>query len=236
MNKKILIVDDEKNIRMTLKHCLVEQNHEIDIAVNGDEGLHKLQEEKFDLILLDIKMPGLTGMEVLKEIRQKGNNVDVIMMTAYGTIERAVGAMKLGAIDFISKPFTPDEIRKVVKEVLERQELEENELESYKDIINFSKKCILQNDYAKAEEYLKKAVAMDVDFPEPHNLLGVLAEFRREVQVAQKHYRAALALDPTYEPANKNLERTSQFRYTQIGINMGVETDKGDVEHEEESK
>ncbi len=233
MNKKILIVDDEKNIRMTLRHCLREQNYDIEIAINGDEALNKIKEDNYDLVLLDIKMPGLTGMEVLEKIRQGGNEVDVIMMTAYGTIERAVEAMKLGAIDFISKPFTPDEIREIVKDVLERQNLKENELDSYKGVLEFAKKCILAKDYGKAEEFLKKAIAMDVDSPVPHNLLGILYEYRKEVQGAQKHYRAALALDPTYEPASKNLHRTAQFKYTKVGMNLGSENNEGEEDNEE---
>ncbi|WZL72027.1 response regulator [Clostridiaceae bacterium 35-E11] len=228
MTKKILIVDDEKNIRMTLSHCLKEQNFDIEIAINGDEALNRIKEDNFDLVMLDIKMPGLTGMEVLERIRQDGNKIDVIMMTAYGTIEKAVEAMKLGAIDFISKPFTPEEIRRIVNDVLERQNLTEAELDSYKDILEFSKKCILSKDYSKAEEFLRKAISMDVDAPEPHNLLGILYEYRKEIQGAQKHYRAALALDPTYEPSSKNLQRTAQFRYTQVGMNLGAENNEGD--------
>ncbi|WP_129595897.1 response regulator [Anaerophilus nitritogenes] len=226
MNKKILIVDDEKNIRMTLKHCLKEEGYEIDSAVNGEEALKKSIEEEFDLMLLDIKMPGLTGMQVLSKVREKGSKIDVIMMTAYGTIEKAVEAMKLGAIDFISKPFTPDEIRSIVKEVLDRKDLEEAEVETFEDVIAYAKKCILEGSYSKAEEFLKKSIAINIDAPEPHNLLGILSEYRRKIQKAQMHYRAALALDPTYVAAEKNLQRTAQIRYTQVGMQLGDENDE----------
>jgi DNA-binding response OmpR family regulator len=225
MTKKILIVDDEKNIRITLKHCLENQDYVIESAVNGEEALHKLQTTNFDLILLDIKMPGLTGMEVLKKIREMGNKVDVIMMTAYGTIERAVEAMKLGAIDFINKPFTPDEIREIVKDVLYRQSLNEDKVVSFKDTIEFAKKCILSGDYEKAKEFLNKALSKNPDSPEPHNLMGVLLEMNNNVLQAQKHYRAALALDPTYVPADKNLQRTVQMTYTKKGIDLGGGTE-----------
>ncbi|WP_202707611.1 response regulator [Sporosalibacterium faouarense] len=226
MSKKILVVDDEKNIRMTLSQCLKGENYDVELAVNGEEGLNKLEGNDFDLVLLDIKMPGLTGMEVLKKLRDKGNNINVIMMTAYGTIEKAVEAMKLGAIDFLSKPFTPEEIRKLVNDVLGREALNEDELESFKDIVEFAKKCILTRDYEKAEEYLKKSIAEDASSPIPHNLLGVLAEYKGDVQRAQKHYRAALALDPTYKTADKNLERTIQMRYTTKGISLGGSFDE----------
>lgn len=226
MNKRILVVDDEKNIRMTLKQCLKGEKYDVELAVNGEEGLKKLKEESFDLVLLDIKMPGLTGMEVLKRLREIGNNVKVIMMTAYGTIDRAVEAMKLGAIDFLSKPFTPEEIRKIVNDVLSREELKEEELESFEDVVEFAKKCILVKEYEKAEEYLKKSIVEAADSAIPHNLLGVLSEFRGDISTAQKHYRAALALDPTYKPADKNLERTIQMKYTTKGISLGGTKDE----------
>ncbi|MFT9494625.1 sigma-54-dependent transcriptional regulator [Anaerosolibacter sp.] len=221
MNKKILVVDDEKNIRMTLTHCLKDMGYEIEIAVNGEEALQKIVDHGFDLVLLDIKMPGLTGMQVLEKIRDRGNQVDVIMMTAYGTIEKAVEAMKLGAIDFVSKPFTPEEIRSIVNDVLARQALVEEQLETFKDVIGYAKKCLAEGLYDKADDLLKRAVSMNVDAPEPHNLLGILAEYRKEIQKAQMHYRAALALDPSYEPASKNLERTAQWKYSKEGIELG---------------
>lgn len=225
MSRKILIVDDEKNIRTTLKHCLKEEGYEIDIAINGDEALQKIMEQQFNLILLDIKMPGLTGMEVLSEIRRRGNKVDIIMMTAYGTIDRAVEAMKLGAVDFISKPFTPDEIRNIVKEVLDRKNLQEEKLETFEEVIGYSKRCILDGSYSDAQEFLKRAISMNVDAPEPHNLLGVISEYRKKIDNAQTHYRAALALDPTYVPARNNLERTVEMRYTKVGMDLGDEKD-----------
>jgi len=226
MVKKILIVDDEKNIRMTLKHSLKSQEFDIYMAVNGEEALENIKNNKFDLILLDIKMPGLDGMEVLKKIRDNGNNVNVIMMTAYGSVEKAVEAMKLGAIDFISKPFTHEEIRNIVKEVLGREELREEDLDTSKDILEYAKKCILSNRYDEARIYLKKAIGGDVNSPEPHNLLGVLEEYEGKLDLAQKHYRAALALDPTYESANRNLQRTVQMRYTRQGISLGGSKDE----------
>lgn len=221
MSKKILIVDDEQNIRMTLKHCLKGEGYDIGMAVNGEEALEKIKSDDFDLVLLDIKMPGLSGMEVLKKLRDHENEVKVIMMTAYGTVERAVEAMKLGAIDFISKPFTPEEIREIIKKVLGREVLDEKGLKTFQDLIEYSKMCIIKKEYDKAENYLKKSLVKDIDSPEPHNLLGVLAENRRDFERAGKHYRAALDLDPTYKPAQSNLERIAQFKYTQEGMDLG---------------
>lgn len=228
MSKRILIVDDEKNIRMTLKHCLREQKYDLDIAINGDEALSKIKSNEYDLVLLDIKMPGLSGMDVLKRLRESGNNTNIIMMTAYGTIERAVEAMKLNAIDFISKPFSPDEIRSIVKDVLSREDLVEEHLDNFKDFIQFSRKCILDKQYEKAKAYLKKAIVMGEESPEPYNLLGVLYEYEKDIDNAQKNYRIALAIDPTYKPADINLGRTVQFYYSEEGIKLDEESLKED--------
>jgi len=106
-NVPILVVDDEKNIRLTLSQSLESLGVEIRTAVNGEEALQKLQEEDFSLILLDLKMPGMGGMEVLRRVRERWSKARVIIITAHGTIESAVEAMKLGAADFIQKTFQP---------------------------------------------------------------------------------------------------------------------------------
>jgi len=221
MIKKVLIIDDEKNIRMTIKSCLDESIYQVDVAVNGEEGYDKLKNETYDLALLDIKLPGISGLELLKKMRDNQIKTDVVMMTAYGTIERAVDAMKLGAIDFMSKPFTPVEIRKIVETVIKRKSLVETKIESFVDVLEFSKACILSKDYAKAEQFLKKALSLNVDSAEPHNLLGILSEIKRNFSLAQMHYRAALALDPTHEAASENLERTAQLHYTNTNMDFG---------------
>lgn len=225
MAQKILIADDEKNIRLTLDRCLEGAGYETDMALNGEEALFKLGGGGYDLVLLDIKMPGLTGTEVLKEMRRRSDRTDVIMMTAYGTVENAVEAMKLGAVDFVSKPFTPDDIRRIVADVLSRKNLEEGSIDGFDEFIRYAKGRISDGDYENAEEVLKKAAAMEIEKAEPHNLLGVIAECRGDVLKAQKHYRAALALEPAYRPAQINLERSVQYGYTKDGMDLGEEDD-----------
>jgi DNA-binding response OmpR family regulator len=205
--KKVLIIDDEKNIRMTLNRCLI-NNYDVELSVNGEDGLEKAKANDFDLIFLDIKMPGMNGIEVLHHLRQADVKSNVVIMTAYGTVENAVEAMKLGAVDFIAKPFSPEEIRSIARDVLSREEIDEESLADSKKLIEFSKKCIVEGDFKKAKKYLKEALAQDTESPEPHNLLGVIFEYNNDVLTAQKHYRAALALDSSYKPADRNLERT----------------------------
>lgn len=210
--KKILIVDDEKNIRITLKHGL-SKNYELDMAINGDEAIEKLKTHNYDLMLLDINMPGKDGMEVLRILHSMDIKINIIMMTAYGTIERAVEAMKLGAVDFISKPFSPAEIEGAIAQVINRENLSEDNLKSYDDIINFIKLNMAEGNYEKAMEFAKKSLSQYPDSAEPHNLIGILYEYQNKVSNAQKHYRAALALEPSYRPAQNNLERTATRRF-----------------------
>lgn len=101
---KILIIDDEESIRNTLKEILEFEKYEVDEAKDGIEGLHKLQNEAFDAVLCDIKMPKIDGLEVLEKSQEEGIEAQFIMISAHGTIETAVEATKKGAFDFIQKP------------------------------------------------------------------------------------------------------------------------------------
>ena len=122
--EKILIVDDEPLNLELLERELTAHDYTVESARDGEEALKKADSFLPDLIFLDYMMPDMSGLEVLKEIRSKGNDVPVVMITAYGTIERAVEAMKEGACDFITKPFDADHVVIVIKKALERQRLE----------------------------------------------------------------------------------------------------------------
>ncbi|SKA08103.1 response regulator [Selenihalanaerobacter shriftii] len=225
MVKKILIIDDEKNIRNTLRQCLQTDQYEVETAVNGEDGVRKFKKNNYDLVLLDMKMPGMDGMETLGKLKEINSKADVIMITAYGTIETAVKSMKLGACDYLRKPFSPTEIREIVDRVLDRQELQEEELTDFNSYVEFAKSCITNRKYDKAMKYLKEAISLDATKPEPFNLLGVLLEIEGKINEAQKQYRAALALDPTHKPAQDNLERTGKFDYSMRDINLGETAD-----------
>lgn len=196
--KKILIVDDESNIRLGLNKCLAKEGYYIEEASNGEEALQLIYNKKYDLILMDVQMPELNGFDVLKRIRKFGNSTRVIMMTAFGTVEMAVDSMKIGAVDFLSKPFTISKVRDVVKEVLDK---DMNILRVDKDISRYieeARDAIFNKDYDKAKFCLKEALVNDSSSAEIQNLLGVIEEKTGDRQLAQKYYRAALSLDPTY--------------------------------------
>jgi DNA-binding NtrC family response regulator len=226
MVKKILIVDDEKNIRTSLTLYLESLGYDTDTASSGNEALGFLKKntsEEYELVLLDIKMHGLTGLQVLTEMRGTGIKTDVIMMTAYGTIENAVESMKLGALDFLNKPFTLESLKSVIDNAIKRKDLKASEIKTFQEYLEFGKKCILEKNFDKAKEYLKKAIAENLEAPEPQNLIGVLYEYENDLLTAGKHYRAALEMDPTYKPALENLERVTNFRYSKDGLRFGDE-------------
>jgi DNA-binding NtrC family response regulator len=118
-----LVIDDEETMRDSCRQTLSRDGNRVEVAEDGLTGLAILEKESFDLVILDLKMPGLSGMEVLKKIKEGDSEVMVIVITGYATVEAAVEAMKRGAYDFISKPFTPDSLRVIVKRALERREL-----------------------------------------------------------------------------------------------------------------
>jgi DNA-binding NtrC family response regulator len=119
----ILVVDDDEDIREVLTDRLQSLGYRVVTAATGREGLDLLEREGPQLVLLDIEMPGMNGLEVLKEIRKREYDTTVIMITAYGTIERAVRAMKEGAYDFLPKPFEADHVALIVNKALERERL-----------------------------------------------------------------------------------------------------------------
>jgi DNA-binding response OmpR family regulator len=216
-SKPILIVDDEKNIRMTLSQSLESLGVETDMAGNGEEALAKLKEKDFSLMLLDIRMPGMDGMEVLHRVREVRPDIRIIMITAYGTIESAVEAMKLGAVDFLQKPFDPEEIRELVSRVMNREKLEEQKGGDYSSTLELAKRCIGDRHFDAAVEHVRRAIYIDPSRPEAFNLLGALMEIHGDRIEAQKNYRAALSLDASYEPAIKNLQRSTNGRWKQRG-------------------
>ena len=210
--KTVLIVDDEKNILLTMSQSLEALQLETDTATNGEEALAKLEEKDFVLILLDIRMPGMDGMEVLRKVREIRPDIGVIMITAYGTIELAVEAIKLGAVDFIQKPFSPEEIRELVLRVLDREKLDEQNAADYGSAIELAKRSVGHRNFDAAIEHLRKAIFLDPARPEAFNLLGALLEIQGDRIEAQKNYRTALSIDPSYEPAIKNLQRSTEWK------------------------
>ena len=125
MKPKLLIVDDEKNMRWAIRRALDKEGYEIVEASNGKEGIEAFEKHRPDVVLLDLKMPVMDGMEALEKIQETNTSVPILMLTAHGTMETAIEAMKLGALDYLSKPFDVEELKVQIRKALHVQELEE---------------------------------------------------------------------------------------------------------------
>ncbi len=126
--QRILVIDDEENMRHMLSVLLQRENFQVSLASNGRQGLDIIRRKQFAIVLCDVKMPEMNGLEFLTTLRGQGIHVPVVMMSAFGTVELAVEAMKQGADDFITKPFLGEEVILILEKVLQRQSLkEENE-------------------------------------------------------------------------------------------------------------
>jgi two-component system response regulator PilR (NtrC family) len=127
MNYKALIhlIDDEPIIHDVLGQLLETEGYQVEISSSGEEALKKFEEQKFDLVLLDLLMPGIDGLGVLKEIKKFDPEAPVIIITAYASVESALSAIKMGAYDYIQKPFKNDELLMTINRALEHHQLEE---------------------------------------------------------------------------------------------------------------
>ncbi len=125
---KVLIIDDEQVVCKGCQLALEDENYHVQICLTGKEGLNLIEEKDFDLILLDMKLPDIDGMEILKIVRQKRPELQVIVMTGYSTVQNAVEAMKLGAFDYLTKPFTDEEMIFSAKRAIEKKRLVEENL------------------------------------------------------------------------------------------------------------
>jgi DNA-binding NtrC family response regulator len=158
---KILVVDDEHLIRWSLEQNLKRQGYEVVTAANGEDALQMIREEQPDLVLLDIQMTGISGIEVLEKIKEYDEEIVVIMVTAHGGLETAVTAMRLGAYDYVSKPFNLDELSIIIKKALEN--------------------TALKREVARLRSESKKAVPPDIVAysPQMKKMLAVLEKVAR---------------------------------------------------------
>ena len=153
---KVLVADDTKNIRTLLMKCLQLEGYEVETANDGREALDALSNGAFGLAFLDIKMPLLSGTEVLKKIREAGIGTAVIIITAYATVKNAVECTQLGAVAYLQKPFTADKVRNVLAEL---QSTRPALFGSGCDTDSAADRCIREGNLAEALCLLKKELS-----------------------------------------------------------------------------
>jgi len=193
--KCVLIVDDEPNVRLMLRTTLESVGYDVIEAEDGHAAIERLRRVSSgcDLILLDLKMPKLDGMEVLSRLRAAGNVEPVVILTAHGSIPEAVAAMKLGAIDFLTKPITPEALRRVVAEVIERhtapsasaRPAESRPVPSDRskqvafDLAR-AKRALNRGQFSEAESLLREIIASDPGSAEARELLDRLKTLKEQ--------------------------------------------------------
>jgi DNA-binding response OmpR family regulator len=208
MHASVLVVDGEKNVRLSMVHALESTGLHVESALTGEEALLMLRASRFDLMFLELKMPGLDGIEVLRRAKASWPSMHVVVITAHGTVERAVEAMKLGAADFIEKPFTAERLRELARSVLAPLPAEAHAV-GYEGCLAEARRAIAEHRLAPAVALLRRSVGLDPTRPEAFNLLGAVAHLSGQRYKAQDCFRAAIALDPTFKPAHENLERSA---------------------------
>jgi DNA-binding response OmpR family regulator len=219
-SQRILIVDDERNIRITLKGALEAIGMEVDAVFQGEEALQKLTEQTYAAMILDLRLPGMDGLAVLRQVADRFPGTKVIIITAYGTVEAVVEAMQLGAVDFLQKPFEPLEVREIVSRVLALSEGGPTAF-TYENYLDLAKQSIAVKKFSAAFVYAHKAVSVNPKRPEAFNLLGGLYEIRDQRKEATTNYQVALENNPSYAPAQQNLKRATGQPYSKFGIVWG---------------
>jgi two-component system, OmpR family, alkaline phosphatase synthesis response regulator PhoP len=202
---RILVVDDERNIRRTLGMVLETVGYQVESAGDGEEALAKCREQHYDIAFIDLQMPKLGGLELTRFLRGLSSKTAVVILTAYGSVKTAVEAMKLGAVDFLEKPFDPKIIRLLTEEILLRQRLGAHG--SVDDLLHLADLARKRKDYIEARVYLKTAMLNDPARPEPYCGLGLLYEDEGDPRQALQYYYMALDINHTCQPAQDALRR-----------------------------
>ncbi|MDR3644447.1 MAG: response regulator [Clostridia bacterium] len=179
---EVLVIDDTKNIRMLLTKCLEFEGYIVTTAGNGAEALDFISGKKFDLIFLDVRMPEISGTEVLRHIREMGVDTPVIMITAFGTVKNAVECTQLGAVTYLQKPFTENKIKQVLEEVLHFN----SGRNSLDHILSLAEDRIKNNLPADAELLLKNSLPAYHLEPQLYRMLSRVYEAQGKPEDAQK--------------------------------------------------
>ncbi|MBU5592389.1 response regulator [Clostridium sp. MSJ-4] len=181
---KVLVVDDTKNIRMMLTTCLEIEGYDVIQCKNGYEALEVFEKEELELAFIDIKMPEVSGTELLKKIRVQNINTPVIIMTAFATVKNAIDCTKLGAVAYLQKPFTTDKIKAILKESTFKVEKSQYHIKMAEEFLE-------QGKLEEATNILKKYLSIEPSNGKIYYLIGKAYEREGNVNEALKFFKVS---------------------------------------------
>lgn len=167
--KKALVIDDEQIVLDSVSKILTSENYEVEVTLSGREGLDWAIKREYDIVLTDIRMPDIGGMRVLRDVKRAKPSLPVVMITGYATVQSAVQAMKLGASDYIEKPFTPDRLLSAVSAALDKAATEPPEEQA---IINKEEIVKVLERAATDSEFVANLLYHGPEALEGYNLTG----------------------------------------------------------------
>jgi two-component system, OmpR family, response regulator len=185
--KKVLIVDDKKNIRHLLSTCLETEGFKVFSVNDGQQALNLIEFQLFDLVFLDIKLPIVSGTEVLRRMRGEGITTPVIVMTAFAYVKNAVECTRLGAITYLEKPFTTEKIRKILNENITCQ----SKRESMATYLNPSKELLKNGKSIEAFNLVKNALAIEPSCGEAYSIIAQVYEIQGDTVNAKRFSEVA---------------------------------------------
>lgn len=196
----ILVVDDERNVRNLIRKILEENGYTVTTIATGEEALVELRRSKFDLLILDLKLPGMSGTELLRRMRQEGIELPALIVSAITTAGPVVEAMKQGASDYLSKPFSAQDLLKKVGELLNMEQL------SFERLARLIEEKLEQGKLVVAEKLARELFMIRPD-AEANFIYATVMERLGNKELAYKHLKAALALDPEHRRALKEIAK-----------------------------
>jgi DNA-binding NtrC family response regulator len=207
---RILVADDERNIRKNLAMVLESAGYQVEEARDGEEALASCRQTHPDIAFVDLHMPKMAGLDVLAHFRTLSPKTAVVIITAYGSAANAVEAMKLGAVDFLEKPFDPTIIAILAEEILFRQRHSSGG--SFDDLMHLADLARERNARLEARAYLKAAMSRAADRPEPYYWLGYLCEAEGDPKRAVQYYYMAYSASKAYGPVVEALKRLGKIQ------------------------
>jgi DNA-binding NtrC family response regulator len=166
---KALVIDDEQIVLDSVSKILTDENYEVDVSLSGREGLNQAIQKEYDIVLTDIRMPDIGGMRVLRDVKRSKPSLPVVIITGYASVKSAVQAMKLGAEDYIEKPFTPDQLLKAVDAALDIAATKPPEEQA---LIHKEEMITILERAASDSEFIAKLLYEGADALEEYDLTG----------------------------------------------------------------